>query len=313
MGWYAVDAVEEAIEDTKDILFPVSLKTWAKLGLIALLAGGSGFSIPNFPSSSNFSGDSIDSSDHISDHDIGPSPTPDMATGSFNSSFGLSGFAIIAGLVTGIILVFMYISSVFEFIYYQSLIDRDVVIRSNFRDNLNNGASYFLFKAGISLLTITAIIGAITVISSNILLLIPVILLATPFFMIISAFGTLIHDIVLVDMLEGNKGLISSAKSMFSVLRTQWKQTFVYLLLKMVIGIVVGVLALIVSFIISIVLIIPGIIIGIPAFALSPILGALIVIIGLALLLSLLAIFVLAPLKTFVYFYALNAYRKFKS
>jgi len=52
MSWYAVEAVDDAVETTRRFLFPFGLVRWAKLALLVLLMGGganAGVSIPAAP------------------------------------------------------------------------------------------------------------------------------------------------------------------------------------------------------------------------------------------------------------------------
>lgn len=318
MDFYALESVEETVEDTKDILFPFDLNTWAKLGLIAFLAGGSGLGIPNMSGGNFDSGPSTGSQDFFSGSgitgDITSAPG-ELATGNFaGASPSVVGYAAIALIfLFGAILLYIYISSVFSFIYYRSLLDRDVAIKQNFWDNTGNGARYFAFRISIGLAVLGTILGAVMVVLVSPLLIIPFVLLLIPIYLVVSALMTLIHDFALLEMLEEDKNLINAIRSVFSIFRVEWKQTLAYLIVKIGIGIAASLVSIIGAMAVFLALLIPfGLAIAL-GFYLHLYIGILAVIAGILAFLSLLALFVMAPVGTFVHYYAINNYQKFKS
>lgn len=324
MSWAVVDAVEEAFEDTKELLFPFDLKTWATLGLIAFLAGGSGMSMPNFPtggSGSDFSSPSYEQPDSLNQPDIPetstaqspgiPNEIPGSAvTGSFSeaTSSMTAAIVIVAAALTGLVLLMMLLSSIFKFIYFQSLIDDKVRIRGNFRSNLNNGARYFIFRFLLTLGMLGLVAGAIFMVIANPLTILPLILFALPFFIIFGALTTLIHDFALIEMLKNDKKLIAAIRTMFGVFRQEWQQTLIYLVLKLVLNFAVGLIGLILGLIILVILLIPFGILGFIAFNVNLIAGIIVVIFGLLTFFSLSITFIMGPANTFTYYYALNSY-----
>lgn len=320
MTWYALEEIDEAISETKDLLLPFDLATWSKLALIVFLTG-SGFNLPNGPSnyggygSQGQTGQSYDFSSmdatqmpDSSTHMMDQSPAfGDMMTGL--ASAEVSRFMVLAvfAVVLVIGLPLMFLSSVFEFIFYQSLFDRDVKIRKNFSRHLGKGARYFGFQL-VYLLAFLGVIGLIaaTLMVSNALLLIGV-LLAIPVLFVLGIFSGLTHDFVLLRMMEADEKLIEAWKSFWPTLKTEWKQVAVYLIVKFFIGIVVGVAAAIVVLVVSLILLIPF---GIFAVLMSMIAEVLIfipVIIGL-LTWFVVILYLGVPFRVFVYYFVILVY-----
>ncbi len=114
---YALDEITNAFEVTKDFLFPFNLYRWFKLTIIAFFVGSTGFQTNYFPF--NFFGG-------------GDTPT----NGFEGAGMGLPGMLeltiILLAVVVTIVfaLLFLLLSSVFEFIFIESLRDDEVKIRS---------------------------------------------------------------------------------------------------------------------------------------------------------------------------------------
>ena len=138
----AADSITFAVEHTKQQLFkPFRFWQWTKLAVVGLLAGelGGGFNGNNF----NF---------------------PKHAGASPHSQFpGFGGidFAVLAGLISVIIIaafllgiIFMYISSVMRFILFDSIIAKECHIRRGWMLRQGPGWRYFLWKLVFGFITL---------------------------------------------------------------------------------------------------------------------------------------------------------------
>ncbi|MFB6191341.1 MAG: hypothetical protein ABEJ64_02845 [Candidatus Nanohaloarchaea archaeon] len=315
MGWYASEELDNAYEEAKELLLPFDLGTWARLFLIVLLTGN-GFSMPNMPSSL-------------------PGDTGDTGTGSFESTYGTASddpvrsaasdlsvpmtglaaasptgtgtVAAIIGLVLVFVLGFLYISSVFEFIYYQSLLDKKVSIRDNFRRHSGRGARYFGFRLGMMALVILSVaVGVAGLFANPImggLMLFTLMLLLIP----VMVFMGLTQNFVLLGMMENDTGLVQAWKDFYPELRKQWKQVGVYILVRFAVKIATGVASLIWAFVSLLLLLVPFGILAVLFYMAAPVLAAIPVTIGLitwiVLLIGLQVVF-----QTYLYYYAILVY-----
>lgn len=310
MGFAAVECIDEALEDTKGLLFPFDLKTWAKLAVIAMFAGGSGgFNFPNVPSGGSDIDPGTGSSD-VSGFQSELGQEFNLATGAFTSSASPGSIALIGvvALFLGLGLALMYISSVFEFIYYKSLLDREVNITGNFKYNKKNGFKLFSFRLlwTLSLLTIVGIGIALVVFQP--LTAIPLILLTIPLMLIGVLVSTFVNTFVILSMLESGNGFIDSAKSVYKDLRSQLGEFLVYFLLKAVLGMAVGLVVFLGALTIFVVLAIPFAIIGVLVYMVSELLVIPVIVIGLLAWLCIIMIALTAPTSTFMYYYSIEVY-----
>jgi hypothetical protein len=319
MTWYALDEIEEAISETKDLLLPFDLGTWSKLALIVFLTG-SGFNMPNgtgnFPSQGQTSGDySFDQPGSMNVPESTANVAPHIQSGDFGQLMnGMSAAGVSNMLVIGIIAIalliglpLMFLSSVFEFIFYKSLIDKNVKIRENFSKHFWKGARYFGFQL-VFILAFLGVIGlaaaALTVSDAAFVL---GILIALPLLFALGIFSGLTHDFVLLRMMEADEKLLEAWRSFWPTLRTEWKQVTVFLLTKFFLGLVVGISAAIVVIVATFVLLIPF---GIFAILLSLVSEALIfipVVIGL-ITWFIVILYLAVPFRVFIYYFVILVY-----
>lgn len=247
MSWYAVEAIDEAIKDTKELLLPFDLGTWLRLALIVIFTGaGVGFVNPFsfIPSDLDDIEDINSTSSEVAENSstvtesganvvTGMAPASPSVSNSVWAVFGLS--------LVGFVVLIFYFSSVFEFIYYQSLIDKDVSIRENFRKHWLKGLQYFIFEVVYLLFVASLIISIIAVFMVNFGLGILGVLLAIPAFIVLAVFASLVHDFVLLQMIEREENIVSSWRSLWPDLRDQWREVAVYIAVKLGIGITVSI------------------------------------------------------------------------
>ncbi len=129
-----MDAISLAVEHTKQQLFrPFRVGQWTKLAIVGLLAGelgGGGFN-GNFNSFRHSGSGSS-------------SPFPGLHGIDFAVLGGLIAVIVIAGIVLGIVL--MYISSVMRFILFDSILAKECHIREGWSRRQDPGWKLFLWK-----------------------------------------------------------------------------------------------------------------------------------------------------------------------
>ncbi len=319
MGWYAVEEIDEAVDRTRELLLPFDWKVWPRLLLLVLLTGG--VSSPGLPSGSP------DTADHGSSYGQSYSDSPlttqfqqpmprvpgNMMTGMAAApNLSNAALASIAILLAFLVVFFLFLDSVFEFVYYQSLLDEEVRIRENFRKHFRNGVRYFGFRAGIWLILLL-LAGVTALISSaspmiGVLFLLAGLLFLIPFLI----FMGLVHNFVLLKMIETGDGVLRSLRSFFVDLKGQWDEVAVYVVIRLVLKIGAGVLGLLWGLTVFIVLIIPFGVIGLLLYLVWPPLAVLpaaaFILIGLVAVLA-----IQVPIQTYLYYYAILVYHDLTS
>ncbi|PSG98959.1 MAG: hypothetical protein BRC29_02415 [Nanohaloarchaea archaeon SW_7_43_1] len=313
MPYKAIEAVEKAFDDTKKLLLPFDLRTWSKLALIAVLAGGAGgFSFPSVPSGSpNYSpetGQSGTSDFSGLQSDLGSQASINMATGAFSSTSTKAAVTGAVGLIASLILLVLFINSVFQFIYYQSLIEKNVRIIKNFRNNTGLGFRLFLFRfVWLAVLISIAGIGVAAVIFQPVLIL-GLVLLALPLILIIGVINLFVNTFVVLRMLESGERFITSAKSVYTDVRSEWKEFVLFIFINILLGMAVSTVIVIGALITLIALAMPVGVVGILFYMVNPILIAPVAVIGVLIAILMVLVGLVAPTSTFMYYYSIEVY-----
>jgi len=242
MGWYALEEVGEALEETRDLLIPFDLKQLTKLAVIVMLTG-SGF---NIPSGFGDSGGTTSGIQGFSQSGISTQTSTPLNTAQFgslmpsasNSEFVLAGIILAGLLIVGLPL--MFVSSVFEFIFYRSLIDKEVKIIEAFSDNIGRGLRYFGFRLIYSIFALGAIASVVMLFIEDATFFWAVLLPLIPILIVMSIFAALTKHFILLRMMEENQGLIQAWESFWSELSSQWKQVVVFLFAHFGLSVMVG-------------------------------------------------------------------------
>jgi len=320
MGWHALEEIGGALEETRDFLLPFDLRTWTKLALIVLLTG-SGLNLPTsgldapLHSTGDY-GTSIGDSTQVPESstygfDLATTPAPGELAGVGGTATGMV-IAVLALVFFFIALPLILLSSIFEFIFYRSLIDKEVKIVKDFSDNLGNGLRYFGFRVIYTLFILVTLGAAIFLGMTNDAVLVLLILGMIPVLIVLTVFAGLTHDFILLRMMEREEGLIEAWRSFWPVLTGEWKQVLVYIVTKLFLQIFVGVVSATVILTFTVIAAIPVIIM---AFLLSMISEVLILV---PVLLGLLAWFIVllyiaVPFRTYVYYYIILVYHDLTS
>lgn len=323
MTWYALDNIEEALQDTKDKLLPFELVTWAKLAVIVFLTGsaaggpsyvnpgnfgGGDFSEPNFDEgvesdfSSSLEGLNVDM------HQMNNFEAPENLAG-FDAAYAVL-FAVGVALF-GLLLLLTYITSVFQFVMYKSMID-DVKIgyAKNF---LSEGLQYFIFRWITLVATVLVVglgfgLGTALGLSFNIYGIlggigIGAVVLAG--ILVIGVIRWIAFNLALPEMVRNGSGLSTALEKSISEARDQFAEVGVFWLMKLVIGLGLGIATMTIIFPAVILLLIPFGIIGYLLMLLTPaFLVPVILLYFLAVLVLGLAVSV--PVKVYTYSYILE-------
>lgn len=244
MSWYAIDCLEDAYETSKNFLLPFDKWLWLKLALIAFFTGAGGFNFPtgNFNYPTTFS-------------DGGETPPPELG-------IDLWIIAVIVLAVIGLALLFGLIGGVMEFVLLDSLRNRKVRILSYFKTHFWKGLRLFLFQIGITILFIAPLFILLAALFTvaiplgliSLIILIPVFIILAIVLALIQGFT---YDFVAPIMLIRDVGVIPGWREFWPTLKREWKQYGVYVLIKFVATIAVGILVSIFVGLVGLILLIP--------------------------------------------------------
>lgn len=249
-----IDAIGPALNHMVKVLFkPFSFIKWVKFGLVAFLVtlgagGGGGF---------NFN--------PMSFHDNKTFPNIDsqiaQVTQWIESHLMLIIILGIAALlvITIIWTILIYFSSRFSFVYLDGVIKNDLQIKRAYKENRTSGWSYFLWNiifAPTALLIILLIIGvpvtflviagATKSFSVTIILLLGLLgLIFIALMILLAVIGVFTHDFVVPIMYLRKIRVLEAWKILLALMRPNKLQFFLYILMKIGLGLASTMLLLI--------------------------------------------------------------------
>jgi len=308
----ATDIIQDSIKETKGIFFPIKKEFWLKIGFVSILHNKKSFNL-NYTS-------------------------PNIRDFTRFINFIKTHIKLILPVSTGIFLIgilFSIISYTFNFIFLESLFSRKVLIKEYFKKFL---------RKGLSLFWLNFIIGSISLVLLVILalpLLIPLvknwnnlswaqfnipylIFFAVIFILDLILFGLIgfvINNFVVIDMYTRDTGSFDSFKKMLKLVKAEHFESFIYLLMRIVIAIATAIISIIVFIAMLIVFLLIAAIIAAVFYLLyllfAPlklfliIFGVTIAIILFIALLYLSAV-ILSPIEGFYYLYAYKFFNELK-
>ena len=304
VDFHAISAFEGAVSRTKSLLWPFNLGVWLRLAVIAFFVGGFGGGGGNY------------SFPDRRGANMGAMPVPDF--------FGLAPttfFLIFAALVV-LVLAFAYIGSVFQFVFVDCLTSGRVSLSRTFRERMGPGLSFFLFEVLLFLVFIAvmvgfAVFGVFTGIFSGISNVVALLFLLPVLLLLVLVFGTVLMltvDFVVPVMVADRCGVVEGWRRVYGLLRADLKNAAVYVVAKIVLllvaGLIMGVLGLLVLAVIGVPLFIVALLAGL--FASGPAMGALVFLVAAVILLALPFLLLLqVPFATFFRYYSLDVLRRF--
>jgi len=298
--YYAFSGIDDAIERTKSLLWPFNWSIWWRIAVISLFTGGfGGF---NFPTSYNT--------------DAG---TPEMSQ-IFSGLSGLSDILLwlIAVLII-IAVIFSILSSIFQFVFVKFLSEKEFRLKNYFVENTGKGLRLFGFWAAM-IIAVVAIVALFVFLAfstakgAGLLLFIPAICIFLLLILLVAIIALFTVDFVVPIMIKDDCGVIEGWKKCWRLLRDNLSQSFIYLIMKIIISIVVSILLIIAAVIVMILVGIPflalallaGIGLGISLLHITLLVLYLIIIIPLLLIIS-------VPFNTFIRIYSLEVLGKMKT
>lgn len=313
MTWYALEALDEAVEEAKDLLFPFDKWTWAKLALLVLFTSGG----MNFPSSLPSPDSSTDGTRYGGYDDPSPYgpgildsadlPVTGMATAVEELPPSAYGIAVI---LLVLLLGVMAVAAIFEFVYYRSLLDKEVVIRRNFMEQLESGLRLFGFR--VAVLSTGIVLAAFVLLNLGQIgseTLTMVVLAALPAFIVFRVFLLLTNKFIPLVMMDHDVALIPAWQLFYETLREEWKQVGLYVLGMFVLGIAVGIFVLLAVMLMLIPILLVAVVfiflVELPMLVLALLAGA-----GAVLGLAVILYFILVPVRTYLRYYTILVYQK---
>jgi hypothetical protein len=259
MSWYAIDAVDRAFSRTRIALFePFDFWKWVKLAIIIFFIGGIGSNYGG--SGSNYQASSQDLANNFPNIEPGaiPSEISGLGPGYIDSVSSLAIIATMIILFILFILVFSYISSTMEFVFVEALVKNEVHLRSYFRKFMRKGFNLLLIRLALGiflfvlfLLALLPLIPIFATESSEPAL--PALLGGIFWFfgviiLLILAGGVINSFISLAIPLSiyRETGIIPAFRMVYRNFRESWKEVLVYWFIRFLLGIGIGILALII-------------------------------------------------------------------
>lgn len=263
MSWYSIDAVDGALQRTKNTLFePFGFWKWIKLGIIILLLGGGGGG-----GGSNFS--SPGQQNWGEEFGLEPDfQAFDEMVGQFLQQYLLF---ILLGVFffIGLILLFSYISNVMEFVFVNSLVTDTVAFWEYSRKYLRKGFHLFIIRLVLGLIFLVLIIAAMlpmilpvlnslnTLENLDVGMFLGGIAVFLVVLFILAIIAGIIQSFINLSIplaMYQDMGIIAAFRIVFGKFREDWGQIIVYWLIRIVIRLVAGIIVLIIALIVLLVL-----------------------------------------------------------
>lgn len=308
MSWYALEAIDEAVEETKELLLPFDAWMWAKLAVLVLFT--SGFGIPsNLPMPD--SGDRT----QYSGYDTSPYGTEVLdsvdvpVTGMASAVDSLGPAAYGAGLLVLLLFIaLMAVSTIFVFVYYKSLLDKEVAIRRNFRAYLGEGLRLFVFYSGVLVTLLLFAVGALMIAQANPTAVLLAMLAAIPAFIVLVVFLQLTLQFIPLIMIDKDVALIPAWQIFYDKLQEEWKQIGLYVIGWFVLKFAVGILVMLAS--LPLLLVAIPVIVVVILLDLSQAAMIAIAVVGVVAALVLILYFLRVPAQTYLRYYTILVYQK---
>ncbi|MBN1194756.1 MAG: hypothetical protein JXA08_05360 [Methanomicrobiaceae archaeon] len=261
--YVAFGEIEPAFARTKELLLPFRRSIWLRIAVIAFFIGGGG---ANFPSSSWNAGD--------------------MPSG-LEQAISPYIFLIIAGVIGLILLALLFsvIGAILQFVFVDMIRTGEWRILSHFSPRAGKGVRLLLFEVGLGLLMLLIVAIPVAIIFivvagitggpniSVIVAILAALLILLVLLIPVAIIQMLTIDFVVPVMIREDCGVIAGWRSVYPVLRSEWKQALMYVLVKFVLAIATWILQLIAMVIAMIIIGIAGGIIVLAAhFALGSLL-----------------------------------------
>lgn len=253
MAYHAAAAIDDAVDATRARLFPVSGWLWARLAVITLLLGGGGFTgqVTNVPQF-QFPADPRPG---------GPGPAvptlpelPRQPPTGVDPTIGLLALAVVVVILLAI-LAFWIVGATMQFVFVDALRveDRSAVrVLRPFLDRLGAGLRLFLFNLALFLLLAVPVavvalavvglfgVGDTTIVGPAVLAVGVVVFLTAA--VLVGIVSQLTTQFVVPVMIVTGGTVLGAWRELYPVLRAQLGQTIVYVVVRFLLGLGVGIL-----------------------------------------------------------------------
>jgi hypothetical protein len=305
MALHAAQNVGDAIDVTREFLFPFELRRWLKLALVAFFVGGG----VNFPSG-QFGGG-------------GNTPDPNGG-GELPASIPadiVTILAVVAVVAVVFALVFGIIGAIMEFVFIESLRTEEVRLRRYWSDRWRQGLRLFGFRVVVGLPVLALFLGWMALIFAPLLTDVqlpsasvglflaglPVLFLVGLLFGVIYSFTTVF---VVPLMIQQDSGVLAGWRRLWPSIKREWKQYLAFAVIGFVLTLVAGLVASMAVGLAAIVLLVPFAIVGglvYLAFSLSSVGTALLAVVAVIFAIVMLVVWALVqvPVVAYLRYYAL--------
>lgn len=303
MSWDAIDALDDARAATLSLLLPVSWRTWLRLTVVTVFVGGVG--------GGGGAGQAAQGA-ISSPSPRPPGPTPPGVPGGAGlvgsgvdlpslptlGPENLAVLALVAGLVVVLVAGYALVGAVMAFVLVECLRTRRVELRRPFRQFLAPGGRLFVFRAAVGLVLVG--LGVLPVlVGLGVLSLAPVGVLVVPVLVGVAAVAWVVGlvglrlttDFVVPTMIAEGRGVLSAWRRVVPLLRAEWREVGLYLVLRLVLGVAASLVVGLVVGLAALVVTVPFVLVGLAVVFGAGLQGA-----GLVVVLALAAVFVLVVL-----------------
>jgi len=273
MTLYALDAIDDAATATRELLWPFDLGRWLRLVVVVFFLGGAAGNSGLAPF--QFSGSAPSGFESAPT----PSGSPEMA---LPGGTELAVIGAIVGVIALLVLGFLLVGSVMEFVFVESLSTDEIHVRRYFRRHAGKGLRLFAFRFVLGLGTLAVLGGATLVLFGDVfagllsgefvapsasrlvvgaLVLVPLGLAVGIVVALANGFTT---EFVVPIMIREDRGVLAGWRRFWTTLVGQWKQYGTYVLVAFGLHIVTEIAGSIVIGIAAVALAIPFLIVAVP-------------------------------------------------
>lgn len=240
MALAAIDDLDDALDATRQFLFPVDAGRWLRLAVVAFFVGGAG-GLGSTPGGDGGGG--------------AVPPAPDtVSLPGLDTPTALVAALLALALLVAVVLVYAVIGAIMEFILVEALRRETVHLRSFTRRHWRAGVRLFAFRLGIGLLTIATVLvlaGGLLVALGFLgpgdpgpLRLLVGLAVGLPLLLVVVAAAALVlgltTDFVVPVMLLERTTVLGGWRRFWPTLRHAWSEYLVYVLVAFVLRLVAG-------------------------------------------------------------------------
>lgn len=243
MSWYAIDAIDDALDATRAFLFPFDRGRWLRLLVIVFFLGGGG------GNGLNWLGDPST---------LGRMPTDGGApsTGGMPSAAPSMADSVVLAVVLAAVvlaLAFVVAAHVMRFVLVDALRTDVVRVRGPFKQRLGKGVRLLLFNAGVGLLLVGLFVAAAaglyaagfvpSVDRLGLAGLAVIVAAVVGFWLVVAVFYHFTNELVVPVMIAVDTGVIAAWRRFWGELAAAPWQWTVYLVVRFFLNLAVAIVA----------------------------------------------------------------------